>query len=89
MNAFCTFRHFTGMCNHNVSASEILSESRFANDAALSAIYKSLAPGGSLGLIWNIEDCWFNTTHSRVGLLILLKTMLPSLGRQPQTGRAK
>lgn len=30
---------------------------RFANDAALGAIYKTLTPGGSLGLIWNIEDC--------------------------------
>ncbi|CAF9924564.1 MAG: hypothetical protein HETSPECPRED_005598 [Heterodermia speciosa] len=28
----------------------------FAHDAALREIYKSLVPGGSLGLIWNIED---------------------------------
>lgn len=28
----------------------------FANNAALRRIYRSLAPGGSLGLIWNVED---------------------------------
>ena len=26
---------------------------------ALREIHKKLAPGGALGLIWNIEDCGF------------------------------
>ena len=30
---------------------------RFANDQSLHQFYKVLASGGSLGLIWNIEDC--------------------------------
>ena len=30
---------------------------RFANEESLQDIYRVLAPGGSLGLIWNIEDC--------------------------------
>lgn len=33
------------------------SNNRFANEVALAEIHRVLKPGGSLGLIWNIEDC--------------------------------
>ncbi len=36
---------------------QILIRSRFANNEALKEIYRVLASGGVLGMIWNIEDC--------------------------------
>ena len=30
---------------------------RFATEKALNEIYRVIVPGGSLGLIWNVEDC--------------------------------
>ena len=32
-------------------------KSRFANSESLEEIHRILVPGGSLGLIWNVEDC--------------------------------
>ena len=32
-------------------------KSRFANKESLEEIHRVLVPGGSLGLIWNVEDC--------------------------------
>lgn len=32
---------------------------RFANEESLREIHRVLIPGGSLGLIWNIESCKF------------------------------
>lgn len=30
---------------------------RFATDEALEEFYRVLIPGGTLGMIWNVEDC--------------------------------
>ena len=55
----------------------MLSVSRFANYTALERIYKSLAPGGSLGLIWNIEDCLFIAIELLLSLLIITQDNAP------------
>ena len=40
-------------------------------------MYKSLAPGGSLGLIWNIEDCSFLDIEDCVSVLIVAQDNAP------------
>lgn len=30
---------------------------RFATEASLAEIHRVLKPGGTLGMIWNVEDC--------------------------------
>ena len=54
-------RHFIGTlgrCFGMLLAFSMLAEAtRFANDQTLQQIYRVLARGGSLGLIWNVEDC--------------------------------
>lgn len=39
-----------------------LSSLRFATEEALEEIHRTLVPGGSLGLIWNVEDCGVETS---------------------------
>ena len=36
---------------------------RFANEESLEEIYRVLVPGGTLGMIWNIEDCLIAQTN--------------------------
>ena len=42
---------------------------------ALREIHKKLAPGGSLGMIWNIEDCG-NTVRRTRSLVAMLSCAL-------------
>ena len=52
-------RRFTGgfyaACGYSVR--QVDDFSRFANEETLEEIYRVLVPGGTLGLIWNAEDC--------------------------------
>ena len=49
--------HSIGMwCQHDCLATSVNSPN-FGRDDALEEIYKTLVPGGSLGMIWSVEDC--------------------------------
>ena len=56
-------RHSIGMCRFepynklHSTAQKLTRGKRFSNDAALREIYRVLKPGGSFGMIWNVEDC--------------------------------
>lgn len=38
---------------------DILIRRRFATEASLAEIHRVLKPGGTVGMIWNVEDCKF------------------------------